>query len=46
MSDKAIALGGRRKALGTKGLIGIAFLVGIYHSVCATLTIFAIPAPE
>ena len=24
----------------------IAFLIGIYHSVCATLTMFAIPAPE
>jgi len=31
---------------GTKGLIDIAFLIGIYHSVCATLTLFAIPAPE
>jgi 4-carboxymuconolactone decarboxylase len=34
------------KSFGTKGLIDIAFLVGIYHSVCATLTMFAIPAPE
>jgi 4-carboxymuconolactone decarboxylase len=33
-------------AFGTKGLIDIAFLIGIYHSVCATLTMFAIPAPE
>jgi 4-carboxymuconolactone decarboxylase len=33
-------------SFGTKGLIDIAFLVGIYHSVCATLTMFAIPAPE
>jgi 4-carboxymuconolactone decarboxylase len=33
-------------AFGAKGLIDIAFLVGIYHSVCATLTMFAIPAPE
>jgi 4-carboxymuconolactone decarboxylase len=31
---------------GAKGLIDIAFLIGIYHSVCATLTMFAIPAPE
>ena len=31
---------------GTTGLIDIAFLIGIYHSVCATLTMFAIPAPE
>ena len=31
---------------GTKGLIDIAFLIGIYHSVCPTLTMFAIPAPE
>lgn len=31
---------------GTNGLIDIAFLIGIYHSVCATLTMFAIPAPE
>jgi 4-carboxymuconolactone decarboxylase len=33
-------------SFGTKGLIDIAFLIGIYHSVCATLTMFAIPAPE
>jgi 4-carboxymuconolactone decarboxylase len=31
---------------GAQGLIDIAFLIGIYHSVCATLTMFAIPAPE
>jgi 4-carboxymuconolactone decarboxylase len=31
---------------GKKGLIDIAFLIGIYHSVCAMLTMFAIPAPE
>ncbi|HSS25221.1 MAG TPA: carboxymuconolactone decarboxylase family protein [Mycobacterium sp.] len=31
---------------GRKGLIDIAFLIGIYHTVCATLTMFAIPAPE
>jgi 4-carboxymuconolactone decarboxylase len=33
-------------SLGTEGLIDIAFLIGIYQSVCATLTMFAIPAPE
>ncbi|HEX7825022.1 MAG TPA: carboxymuconolactone decarboxylase family protein [Mycobacterium sp.] len=33
-------------AFGAYGLIDIAFLIGIYHSVCATLTMFAIPAPE
>ena len=32
-------------SVGAKGLIDIAFLIGIYHSVCATLTMFAIPAP-
>lgn len=31
---------------GTQGLVDIAFLIGIYHTVCATLTMFAIPAPE
>jgi 4-carboxymuconolactone decarboxylase len=31
---------------GTKGLIDIAFLIGIYQSVCAVLTMFAVPAPE
>jgi 4-carboxymuconolactone decarboxylase len=30
---------------GAQGLIDIAFLIGIYHSVCATLAMFAIPAP-
>lgn len=34
------------KTFGANGLIDIAFLIGIYHSVCATLTLFAIPAPE
>jgi 4-carboxymuconolactone decarboxylase len=33
-------------SFGAEGLIDIAFLIGIYHSVCATLTMFAIPAPE
>jgi 4-carboxymuconolactone decarboxylase len=31
---------------GKQGLIDIAFLIGIYHTVCATLTMFAIPAPK
>lgn len=30
---------------GKQGLIDVAFLIGIYHSVCAMLTMFAIPAP-
>jgi 4-carboxymuconolactone decarboxylase len=33
-------------AFGTMGLIDNAFLIGICHSVCATLTMFAMPAPE
>ena len=33
-------------AFGAQGLIDIAFLIGIYHAVCATLTMFAIPAPK
>jgi 4-carboxymuconolactone decarboxylase len=33
-------------SFGTMGLIDIAFLIGIYHSVCATLTMFAMQAPE
>jgi 4-carboxymuconolactone decarboxylase len=33
------------KTFGEQGLIDIAFLIGIYHSVCATLAMFAIPAP-
>jgi 4-carboxymuconolactone decarboxylase len=32
-------------AFGPQGLIDIAFLIGMYHSVCATLNMFAIPAP-
>ena len=31
---------------GTEGLNDIVALIGIYHSVCATLTLFAIPAPH
>jgi 4-carboxymuconolactone decarboxylase len=34
------------KAFGAHGLVDIAFLIGIYHAVCATLTLFSIPAPE
>ena len=33
------------KAFGAHGLVDIAFLIGIYHAVCATLTLFSIPAP-
>lgn len=31
---------------GQKGLTDIAILIGIYHAVCATLNLFAIPAPQ
>jgi len=31
---------------GTKGLTDIAILFGIYHTVCATLNLFEIPAPQ
>lgn len=34
------------KSFGANGLIDIALLIGIYHSVCAVLTMFAIPASE
>ena len=40
------ALPRSRNTFGAYGLIDIAFLIGIYHSVCATLTMFAIPTPE
>jgi 4-carboxymuconolactone decarboxylase len=33
-------------AFGAQGLVDIAFLIGIYHAVCAVLTMFSIPAPE
>jgi 4-carboxymuconolactone decarboxylase len=33
------------KAFGAEGLVDIAFLIGIYHSVCAVLNLFSIPAP-
>jgi len=31
---------------GTKGLTDIAILIGIYHTVCTTLNLFEIPAPQ
>jgi 4-carboxymuconolactone decarboxylase len=31
---------------GRKGLTDIAILIGIYHTVCTTLNLFAIPAPH
>lgn len=34
------------KAFGTKGLFDIAALIGQYHTVCATLTLFEVPAPN
>jgi 4-carboxymuconolactone decarboxylase len=34
------------KSFSRAGLADIALLIGIYHTVCATLTMFAIPAPE
>ena len=30
---------------GAKGLFDIAALIGVYHSVCAVLNLFAVPAP-
>ncbi|MUL68201.1 carboxymuconolactone decarboxylase [Mycobacterium sp. CBMA 234] len=33
-------------AFGPHGLIDIAFLIGLYHSVCTTLTLFAVPPPQ
>jgi 4-carboxymuconolactone decarboxylase len=32
-------------AFGTLGLIDITSLIGVYHGVCITLTMFAVPAP-
>lgn len=32
-------------AFGAQGLADVAFLIGIYHAVCAVLTLFSIPAP-
>jgi 4-carboxymuconolactone decarboxylase len=34
------------RSFGKEGLADIALLVGIYHTVCATLTMFAVPAPD
>jgi 4-carboxymuconolactone decarboxylase len=31
---------------GTKGLTDIVILIGIYHTVCATLNLFEIPVPQ
>ena len=33
-------------AFGKQGLVDIAFLIGIYHTVCALLNGFEIPAPD
>jgi 4-carboxymuconolactone decarboxylase len=34
------------RQFGQKGLTDIAILIGIYHTVCTTLNLFAIPAPH
>ena len=34
------------KAFGTTGLFDIAALIGQYHTVCAALTLFEVPAPN
>ncbi len=34
------------KAFGTTGLFDIAALMGQYHTVCSTLTLFEVPAPN
>jgi len=34
-----------QKAVGATGLFDIVALVGVYHSVCAILNLFAVPAP-
>ena len=34
------------KAFGTTGLFDIAALMGLYHTVCMTLTLFEVPAPN
>ena len=33
-------------AFGQRGLVEIAYLTGIYHTVCALLNAFEIPAPR
>jgi 4-carboxymuconolactone decarboxylase len=35
-----------KKAFGTTGLFDIATLIGEYHTVCAALTLFEVPAPN
>jgi 4-carboxymuconolactone decarboxylase len=34
------------RTFGTEGLIDLTTLIGVYHGVCITLTMFAVPAPE
>jgi 4-carboxymuconolactone decarboxylase len=34
------------KAFGQRGLVEIAYLIGIYHTVCSLLNAFEIPAPR
>jgi 4-carboxymuconolactone decarboxylase len=34
-----------QNAFGAKGLFDIGVLIGVYHSVCAILNLFAVPAP-
>ena len=34
------------QAFGPKGLVDIAYLAGIYHTICTLLNGFAVPAPE
>jgi 4-carboxymuconolactone decarboxylase len=36
---------GAQNAFGATGLFDIAALVGVYHSVCAILNLFEVPAP-
>src|SRR5262249_19441867 len=33
------------KAFGRQGLVDMAALIGAYHAVCTTLTLFEVPAP-
>ena len=34
------------KAFGRQGLVDLAYLAGIYHTICVLLNGFEIPAPE
>ena len=34
------------RAFGQRGLVEIAYLIGAYHTVCALLNAFEIPAPD